>query len=81
MLAGFLNGGDYPVTKQFVADKLTEIVDIVSEDMVSGIMGKSFIFLAIGIVGLATSLGWGYIIAFANSENVRRLRDRLPLRR
>ena len=81
LLAGFSNGGDYPVTKQLVADKLTEIVDIVSEDIVSGIMGKSFIFLAIGIVGLATSLGWGYIIAFANSANVRRLRDRLPLRR
>jgi hypothetical protein len=49
--------------------------------MVSGIMGKSFIFMAIGIVGLAISLGWGYIITFANSANVRRLRDRLPLGR
>ncbi|MCH7626707.1 MAG: hypothetical protein IIC83_12360 [Chloroflexi bacterium] len=78
---GMLAGGDFPATKQLVANKLTEIVDIVSEDMVSGIMGKSFIFVAIGIFGLATSLGWGYIIAFANGPSVRRLRDRLPSRR
>ncbi|MCH8063112.1 MAG: hypothetical protein IH861_11485 [Chloroflexi bacterium] len=81
MLAGLLGGGDFPATRQLIANKLTEIIDIVSEDLVSGIMGKSFIFIAIGIAGLAISLGWEYIIAFANSANVRRLRDRLPLGR
>ena len=81
ILAGLSNGGDFSATKQLVAVKVTEIIDIVSEDMASGIMGKSLIFIAIGIVGLAISLGWGYIIAFANTDSVRRLRDRLPLRR
>lgn len=81
MLAVLLAGGDFPATKQLVANKLAEIIDIVSDDMVSGIIGKSLIFVAIGIFGLATSLGWGYIIAFANSPSVRRLRDRLPSRR
>ena len=81
ILAGLSNGGDFAATKQLVAIKVTEIIDIVSEDMASGIMGKSLIFIAIGIVGLTISLGWGYIIAFANTDSVRRLRDRLPLRR
>ncbi len=81
MLAGPSAGGDFPATKQLVANKLLEIVDIVSEDTASGIMGKSFIFVTIGIFGLALSLGWEYIITFAKSSNVRRLRDRLPLGR
>ena len=81
MLAGPWASSDYPATKQLVENKVAEIIDIVSGDMVSGIMGKSFISLAIGIVGLALSLGWGYIITFSYSGNVRRLRDRLQLRR
>ena len=81
VLAVISDSGDFPATKQLVANKMAEIFDILSEEFVSGVMGKSFIFVAIGIVGLAISLGWAYIITFANSENVRRLRDRLPLRR
>lgn len=73
LTSAIAGGESFTITRSLLAEKITEIIQTISDDFGAGVANKSLITLFLGIVGLGVSLSWEYIAPLLRRTGVQRL--------